>query len=165
MWPKAVSSPHKHRERKEHKMKKIEKIVIRHILLAQWASTMAKNDYCHRLEYYGIKDHSIQKAVLILNGAKHSSIHYRIEGKPDQNGFPSKIFYFEFMFKGEFYQFSFHKPYGKEKPCGDKNIAWDGEKGGCIERYIHLKPLIGFRNETFRGEKDSRINQLMREFL
>ena len=150
-------------------MKKIDKYVINQIMLAQWASTMAKtvdyfddNKYC----YYGIKEKCIKKALSILKGAKHSSIQYKIEEKADQNGYPSYVFYFEFQLKGKKYQFSFHQPKRNKtiKINGKQSIRWNGLLHNCVENYLEIKRKIGFKNETFYHEKDKIINLSFKKY-
>lgn len=117
-------------------MTRLDQQAICLILKAQHVSELAKQAYSYkaRTAYYARKDAYIRRAVELVRGQKRSRIRFRVEVAPDQNGYRSNVFYFEFNMKGKHFQFSFHNPKADVPPMGDPTIAWDGAKGACVER-------------------------------
>lgn len=111
---------------------------IYYILKAQEMSDLAKAKKEDKHFFYKKKEEYLQKALSELRKQRHSNVSYKIERGPDQNGYPSNIYYFEFKVKGELYQFSFHQPRGDKKPQGNKNIKWNRRIGGCQQAYKEL---------------------------
>lgn len=95
-----------------------------------------------RYSLYGKKDRLLKEAWTMLRSNPHSRIKYKIENRPDQNGYDSLILYFEFNYKGEHYQFSFHnfnfKTFGR-KTRGNKNIVWEGIPGQGTKNYYRIE--------------------------
>lgn len=111
---------------------------IYYILKAQEMNSLAKAKEEKKHFFYKQKEIYIKKALNELKTKRHSNVSYKIEKKPDQNGYPSNIIYFEFKVKGKLYQFSFHQPRGNKKPQGDLKIKWDRCIGGCQQAYKEL---------------------------
>lgn len=124
-------------------MNNIDKIIIHHILEAQKYSDAAKRaeSYTSAQAIYKLKDRHLVEAVRSLEGARNSRISWKIEHKPDQNGHPSIIVYFEFKIQGKQIQFSFHNFNWKAFPVkkGKSSIQWNGVIGGCREAYRLIK--------------------------
>lgn len=124
-------------------MNNIDKTIIYHILEAQKYSDAAKraNSYYSSQRIYGLKDRHLVEAVRALEGARNSRISWKIEHKPDQNGYPSIIIYFEFKIQGKQIQFSFHNFNWKRFPVekGKNSIQWNGEISGCLKAYRFIK--------------------------
>lgn len=112
--------------------------IIYYILKAQEMSDLAKAKEENKYFFYNQKEIYINKALNELKTKKHSNVSYKIQKGPDQNGYPSNIFYFEFKIKGKKYQFSFHQPRGNKKPQGDLKIKWNRHIGGCQQAYKEL---------------------------
>ncbi len=104
---------------------------------------------CQNKKYRGVlyreKESLYKKALELLKSSKHSKIKYKKERRPDQNGYASHIFYFEWNEGGEKIQFSFHCPLpidSKDKNYfieGVESIQWNGIKGKDLENYKKLK--------------------------
>lgn len=112
--------------------------IIYFILKAQEMSDLAKAKREDKYFFYKKKEEYIKKALSELRKQRHSNVSYKIEKGPDQNGYPSNIYYFEFKVKGKLYQFSFHQPRGDKKPQGNSKIKWDRHIGGCQQAYREL---------------------------
>lgn len=128
-------------------MNKLDKKIVYLILEAQRASMEAKasyeRDYIQRkYSLYGKKDRLLKEAWKILRSNPKSRIKYKTINEPNQNGQDSIILYFEFNYKGEHYQFSFHnynfKTFGR-KTKGTKNITWEGIPGGCKKNLFRIE--------------------------
>lgn len=116
-------------------MNKIDKKVINLVLEAQKASDKAKKaaHINERSFWYKQKDYRLVEAIRTLEGVQSSRISWKVEHKPDQNGHPSIIVYFEFKLNSKQYQFSFHNFNWRKFPVekGKKTIQWNGQIGGC----------------------------------
>lgn len=95
------------------------KSIIKNIILAQIASDSGKGiktlpDFTGAREAiaegYNKKDYYIASAIVLINSTPRSGINYYVEEKPDQNGYPSLVIYFDIKLNGKRYQISFHSP-------------------------------------------------------
>ena len=115
--------------------------IIKLILKAQWANNKAHGG---DKKLYSFKHQNVCLAIKLINNTAHCSIIYKIEEAPDQNGFPSTIYYFEWKepaLNGRRIQFSFHKPREKGGTHGVKSISWTKNKGECEKLYQKLEKV------------------------
>lgn len=99
-------------------MTKIEKAIIRAIIMAQIASDSGKG--IHRIYLpggnfpgatgYKSKEFYELRALRMIRTNPRCGINYWCEIAPDQNGFPSVLVYFDIRVDGTRYQISFHNP-------------------------------------------------------
>lgn len=105
--------------------------IIKLILKAQEANELAHSGWKSK---YNLKQANVQLAVKLINSTPHCAITYKIEERPDQNGYPSTIRYFEWKeasMNGRRVQFSFHNPREKGGSHGTQSISWTKNKGEC----------------------------------
>lgn len=89
---------------------------------------------------YRFKQPSIITALKMIDSAKASVWHYYVELKPDQNGCPSILVYFETKdhATGKRLQISFHNPYWKSGTLPEwigkgRPTRWNKRVGGSRE--------------------------------
>ena len=139
-------------------MKDINKKISELICNAQIASDAGKGIYELKFNNtkqsfsergkYKVKDIYISKALYFIRKNK-TSFNYYIEEKPDQNGYPSYITYFETKIESERIQISFHSPKRKADEMIKQNVGtgrkcrWD--KNTKSSR-LNCKKLIDYYN-------------------
>ena len=129
-------------------MKNINTDIIYCVLKAQQMSDLAKDR--KDKSFYSLKMHYLDKAMELLSSNKND-IRYKVEKAPDQNGYPSNIYYFHFSLNGNKYEFVFHCPKGTREPEGDQSLKWNGIIGFCKKEYDEIMSLNLF--EGFDEEK------------
>lgn len=138
-------------------MNVIDKKIAEAIYTAQAASDSGKGESFltgHQARFgkhfgYFVKPECITDAINMINGAKRSKFTYYVACEPDQNGYSSVLVYFEFFYRNEKYQISFHTPVRKAgvlKRYIDKGTytEWDGVIGGSRRAALLLKEIYGF---------------------
>lgn len=99
-------------------MKKVEKAIIRAIVMAQIASDAGKGiheiflpggDFPGETKYR-YKEFYQLRALKMIDAAPRCCINYWCDIAPDQNGFESVLVYFDIKVGGTRFQVSFHNP-------------------------------------------------------
>ena len=141
-------------------MLKKEKLVLKNIVLAQVASDAAKA-YGHPPIQtpgwqnackggYDAKARHIEIALSLLTNMPRCGINFFMEAKPDQNGHPSFITYFEVKIKNKRRQISFHTPSNKGQAIAPyvgkgRKTRWtkvpDGSYYDCIAIAKYLEEV------------------------
>lgn len=128
-------------------MKKYDQKIINLIIKAVKSNEQAHSLYsCFEEEaeekkaFYEAKEKAYSLAIKMLDGAKHSAIHYYKCATNDQNGYPSVLIYFQWKEAGKLFQFSFHKPlHGKAPSSKGHYIYWSETKNKeMLQQYAAL---------------------------
>lgn len=133
----------------------IQKNIIKNIILAQIASDSGKNIKTlttfkgaqeAQKKGYAIKDVYILTAIKLINATPRCGINYYVEEKPDQNGYPSLIIYFEIKLNEKRYQISFHSPKNRTILLQNKNkgrkTRWTGKVDESRQACLALAQIL-----------------------
>lgn len=132
--------------------KELYKEIIRHIVLAQKYSDEAKasDSRYDRALNYNKKQLEIDKAISLISRNNIPQIRFKEETAPDQNGYDSRIIYFNIFFFGEILQVSFHQfKRIKNAIKGTRSIEWDNLNGNSrlvcerLDRRFNLHIIDG----------------------
>ena len=131
------------------------KSIIKNIILAQIASDGGKNIKTLQnmkgakeasKKGYAVKDKYIKTAITLINTTPMSGINYYVEEKPDQNGYPSMVIYFDIKLNEKRYQISFHSPKNRTTLshfCSKgRKTRWTKEINGSREACIELASIL-----------------------